>query len=323
MRKIVFQILKIISFSYHFKKKKNSLLILMFHQVNNKTSVFYPPMPISVFKELCIYIKSNYEIITPSSIKIHFQASNKPAAIISFDDAHYDIMENAFPILTELEMPFNINVDTEVLDTGKPQDFVRVYDILNNTSILKYTNSKYFSTSIIIDKLNPMSTENQFTNLLSRLTPEQKREVVVDLATVAGMNSDNYSKMLSKEDVQYLSSKGVEFGSHSHTHSILSEISEDQLEYELKHSKQILESIIKKDINILAYPNGLYNKNVKSVAKKIGYSIFLETEDRINYIDSNNKLTDSYTRVNQYHSNLNEALAHTYGITKYIKRLMS
>lgn len=294
----------------------------MFHQVNNKASVFYPPMPVSVFKELCIYIKSNYEIITPSSIKLHFQTSNKPAAIISFDDAHYDIMEYAFPILAELKIPFNVNIDTEILDTGKPQDFVRVYDILNNTSIKEYANSKYFSTPIIINKLNPMLTENQFTTLLSNLKPEQKREVVIDLAKVAGMSNDNYSKMLSKKDVQYLSSKGVEFGSHSHTHSILSKIDEEQLEYELKHSKQILESLINKSINILAYPNGVYNKAVKSMAKKLGYSIFLETEDSINYIDSTDKFNDSFKRINQYHNNLNEALAHTYGITKYIKKLI-
>ena len=75
----------------------------------------------------------NYAVIHLSGIDAHFSKSNKPAAIISFDDGHYDILENAYPVLSSLKMPFNINIDTEILETGKAQDYVRVYDILNHT----------------------------------------------------------------------------------------------------------------------------------------------------------------------------------------------
>ena len=292
----------------------------MFHQVNNSKTDFYPAMPVNAFKDLCEFIKANYSVIKLSEIQSHFLKSNKPAAVISFDDAHYDILENAYPILSKLGLPFNVNVDTEILETGKPQDFVRVYNILNHTQIETYIHSKYMTKPIVINRLNPIITENEFTLLLSGLTTIQKREVTEDLAYKAGMDDKAFSNMLSKEDIKYLSEQNVEFGSHSHTHSILTKIPPEQVEHELSYSKQILENITKKKIEILAYPNGIYNDKIEKSAQKNGYSILLQTDDKINYVQPDNRKIHSYKRINQYHHNLEEALAHTYGVLNNIKK---
>lgn len=295
----------------------------MFHQVNDKKTTFYPSMSVSAFKDLCIFTKANYTVIKLSEINSHFSKTNKPAAVISFDDAHYDIIENAFPILSDLGLQFNVNVDTEVLETKKPQDFVRIYDILNQTSIESYINPKYMTKEIVINRLNPIVTENEFTALLSNLNTEQKREVTEDIANKAGMNDNAFSKMLSHQDINYLSQQNVEFGSHSHTHSILTKLSVKQIEYELSHSKQILEDITKKKIEVLAYPNGLYNSEIEKSAQNTGYTILLQTDDKINHIQSNANKVNSYKRINQYHQTLEEALAHTYGIMNYLKKFRS
>ena len=112
----------------------------MFHQINDSNRKFYTSMPISVFKKLCEYINSYYEGIHVSEIQNHFINSSRPAAIITFDDGHFDILENALPILSNLNMKFTINIDTEIIQTRKPQDFVRVWDILNQVEIDNYFN---------------------------------------------------------------------------------------------------------------------------------------------------------------------------------------
>ncbi len=321
MRKLVFSILKIVTFNYFYKRKqKNSLLILMFHRVNDERSTFYCPMPVDAFRQLCEFIKANYEVIYFSEIRSHFQKTSKPAAIISFDDGHYDIIENALPILSKLGLKFNINIDTEVLDTGKPQDFVRVYDILNHTPIESYMNPAFMQQPIIIDRVNTINTEKQFTNLLSNLPTKQKREVTDDLAAKAGMENKNFARMLNREELKLLSRKNVEFGSHSHSHSFLTKIPAEQINYELKHSKDILEGILDKKIEVLAYPNGQYNGQVEEIAKDTGYKYLLQTGEEINHIKSTNDEYNSYKRVSQYHHTLAEALAHTYGITRIIRK---
>ena len=306
-----------LTFNYYFqRKRKNTLLILMFHQVNDKKTTFYPSMPIAAFKDLCYFIKKHYSVIKLSDIDAHFSKTNKPAVVFSFDDGHYDIVEFALPILSELGLPFNINIDTEVLETAKPQDFVRVYDILNNTEIETYMNRQFLSEPIIINRDNPMETENRFTHILSNLSTKNKRTLIVDLAEKAKMKDEDYSKMLTLDDIKYLSTQNVEFGSHSHSHSILTHLNRDQVHYELDHSKKILENAIKRPIKVLAYPNGIYNTEIEKMAEDVGYKILLRTEDKITHIESNKNPVKSYNRINQYHQSVQEALAHTYKILK-------
>ncbi len=321
MKKILFKLIQLATFNYYFKAgEKNSLLILMFHRVNDSRSKFYCPMPVTAFKALCEFVKERYEVINISEIQSHFKKSNKPAAIISFDDGHYDIMENAFPVLAALGLKFNVNIDTEVLETGKPQDFVRVYDVLNSTNIQSYKHAELMDQPIIIDRLNTIATEKQFTKLLSGLPAAQKRAVTDDLTAVAGMDNKNFAKMLNSNDLKTLSKYGVEFGSHTHTHSFLTNLTEDQIKFELTHSKNILEGILQKPVEVLAYPNGKYNATVETIAQQMGYKYLLQTDDEINLVENNDNKCNSYKRVSQYHHSLPEALAHTYGITKLIRK---
>ncbi|HMK03129.1 MAG TPA: polysaccharide deacetylase family protein [Ferruginibacter sp.] len=323
MKRIFFTLLKALSLNYYFKRKQaNTLLILMFHRVNDTGSPFYCPMPVNVFRDLCAFIRERYEVIHISEIRSHFKRTTKPAAIISFDDGHYDIMENAFPVLSQLGLKFNINIDTEILDTRKPQDFVRVYDVLNHTSIESYLHSRLMQEPIVINRANTIATEKQFTKLLSGLTTQEKREVTDDLAVKAGMQEQYYARMLSRDDLRFLADKNVEFGAHSHTHSFLTNISKAQLIDELTRPKQILEDVTGKKIEVLAYPNGIYNAEVEKMAVSTGYKFLLQTGDEINHVVSNDNAYNSYKRVSQYHHTLAEALAHTYGVTDVLRNII-
>lgn len=322
MKKKLFYLLRILTFNYYpFRCKRDTLLVLMFHQVNDKNSLFYPSMPINVFKELCQFVNSHYEIIHFTEINDYYSTNNKrPAAIITFDDGCYDIIENAFPILNNLGLKFNINIDTEILETSKPQDFVRVYDILNQTKIDSFMNPKFMKSPFRINKQNPAHTESEFTELLSDMTTENRREFINDMAKITEMKDDCFSKVLAVEDLKFLNDSGlVEIGSHSHSHSILTKIPKDQMIYELKHSKYILEKITGHEIKIIAYPNGIYDNSVEEISRKLGYKYILKTNDKINKVTEYLIDNNCYQRVNQYHQSTEIALAHTYGVVKFIR----
>ncbi len=322
MKKIFFTLIRLLTFNYFFERgQNNKLLILMFHRVNDSNHLFYKGMSTKAFKDLCIFVKAHYTVINPSEIEAHFKKTKRPAAIISFDDGHYDIIENAFPILNELNLPFNVNIDTEILETRKPQDFVRIYDVLNNSSIEEYRNLDFMDDYVKIDRNNPSKTEQQFTEILSGLSLKKRRLFTEQFAKHAQMDETKYSKMLSIEDLKILITNNVEVGSHSHSHAILTKIDPDEIQFELEHSKEILENITNNYIRVLAYPNGVYNDEVISIAKNLGYTILLQTDDEINHIKTSYNPSYSYKRINQYHQTASEALAHTYGKTKYFKSI--
>ena len=77
---------------------------------------------------------------------------------------------------------------------------------------------------------------------------------------------------LTEEELQILcNSEYVKISAHTHTHKDLTGLSQEELEYELKHSKYILESFLGIKVDSLSYPRGLFSKNVAITAKSLGY----------------------------------------------------
>ena len=63
----------------------------------------------------------------------------------------------------------------------------------------------------------------------------------------------------------------IDIQSHTQYHSHLAEISSSSLTLELRKSKYIIEKMLNKKVNILAYPYGEWNDNVILSAKNAGY----------------------------------------------------
>jgi len=319
MKKILFKILRITLLNYHFQKKRpNILYILVYHQVNDQERKYYPAVPIHAFENMCRFLKKNLKVIHISEISSHFKSTNEPAAVISFDDGHYDVIEHVWPIVSKYRLKINVNIDTEILETEKPQDSIRVYDVLNHTKASSYFNPKYFDEPITFNAADPYPTERKFSQLLSNLGPVERRELSKDVLTKLGDKGFSYSKVFSKKDVRFLSDNGVEIGSHSHTHSLLPNLSSQQLESELSCSKRILETVCNKEIDILAFPNGRGNGLIEKTAIRLGYQYFLKTEDRSNVIEVGNP--SSFYRINICQGSYEENLAQLFGIYQIVRK---
>lgn len=63
----------------------------------------------------------------------------------------------------------------------------------------------------------------------------------------------------------------IEIGSHTVSHPDLRSLSTNDLRKELMDSKQSLESILGRDINLFSVPYGLYHEEVLQIASRAGY----------------------------------------------------
>jgi peptidoglycan/xylan/chitin deacetylase (PgdA/CDA1 family) len=77
--------------------------------------------------------------------------------------------------------------------------------------------------------------------------------------------------MLSWEQIQEMSQNNICFGSHTKSHAILTQISNDKAIEELRESKEIIEKRMNQPVYFFAYPNGNYNESIIRVAKEAGY----------------------------------------------------
>jgi peptidoglycan/xylan/chitin deacetylase (PgdA/CDA1 family) len=322
----LFRFIRLLTFNYLPFRKKEELLVLLFHQVNDKSLQFYPAVPTKVYQEICLFIANYYEIIHFSDIEKYYQSNpQKPAAIITFDDGMHDIIDHVLPFMEKQQLKFNINIDTEILETELPQDFLRVYDILNHSGkIDSYEDKMFMDAPITINYHNPIETENEFTRVLSNISIDDKRKFTSNMHENLSMTTDNYSRVITSEQLATLSKHPlIEIGSHSHTHAVLTKIDIEAARRELSKSKQILTEICQKNIDVIAYPNGCSNEVIDQMATELGYHFLLKTEDKTTEIKADFSFKNAgYYRINQYHQNTELALAHTFGIIQHIKKII-
>ncbi len=76
---------------------------------------------------------------------------------------------------------------------------------------------------------------------------------------------------LSKESIVSLRDRGIQFESHSHNHSILTNVSDQEIKHEISMSKIELELITGKEVRFFAYRGGHYNENIQKLLREAGY----------------------------------------------------
>jgi peptidoglycan/xylan/chitin deacetylase (PgdA/CDA1 family) len=99
-------------------------------------------------------------------------------------------------------------------------------------------------------------------------------------------------KPLSIEQIKKMKKEGMDFGCHTHSHSILAKIPLKRAREEICKSKAILEDILEEKINLFAYPLGqpnTFNKNIISILKEEKFQLACST-----IWGSNNKKTNPF-----------------------------
>jgi peptidoglycan/xylan/chitin deacetylase (PgdA/CDA1 family) len=70
-----------------------------------------------------------------------------------------------------------------------------------------------------------------------------------------------------------MQANGIEIGSHTLTHPILTNVSDERLRRELQESKSRLEEVLRRPIEQFCYPNGDHDERVRSEVARAGYKI--------------------------------------------------
>lgn len=101
--------------------------------------------------------------------------------------------------------------------------------------------------------------------------------------TIGGINDwdrkcgDQMEKMMSAQQIREMAEAGFEIGSHTLTHSHLTDVPDDQLKSELEDSKHKLEDLIGREVVAFSYPYGDFDERVIEAAVAAGYKNAVST----------------------------------------------
>jgi len=292
---------------YFFRKilKKGSFTILTYHRISDDN--FSDPhicvSPYNFEKQLQ-YLKKRYEIISLGELVKRILSENTPSeeyVAITFDDGYKDIYTNAYPLLNEYKVPATIFLTTGFIGTDKlfwwdrvariitaiiskkllvelPPDIYpkEVKDLILKISSGGISNSSEAITalSVLLKKISQTNRDFILNSLENQILPLLS-------------NNENRPFPLTWEEVRQMSENGIESGSHTITHPILTSVKRDQAEHEILHSKTEIEQKIGKKVMHFCYPNGEktdFDEQIIQFVKDNGYISACSTINGANYL---------------------------------------
>lgn len=266
---------------------KNSLTVLNYHRIDDpfrtdfntfKSNVSATPFQ---FEKQMEYLSSKYNIVSGKEISEWVNNGRilpPHAAVITFDDGYNDNLINAYPVLKAFDLPATIFLTTDFIDSSQPF----YWDVV-----------AYAFEKSPKDNANfPLLGNRHWTDMESRkeimddwiaqvkLLPESDKKKNVDqlpnILHVSIPDDLSAGLALTWSGIRHLNKNGIEMGSHTASHPILTRISLDEVKAELEKSKYRIETEIKSPVTSFAYPNGQhndFNEDIVKLVRRTGYHI--------------------------------------------------
>ncbi len=187
-----------------------------------------------------------------------------PTVIITIDDGYRDL-QSAIPIFARYQCPVTVFLATDFLDTRIPLWWDQVQLLLarapgtialNDVAGITWSASWHTAADRV--------RHGEALIELIKRRPEPARFSVIEAlaaqvspatALLPFTETPGYAP-LSWDDVRALERDGVRFGAHSHTHPILSAVSDAQAQEEIEISLSRLRAEVQHPLSIFAYPDG-------------------------------------------------------------------
>jgi peptidoglycan/xylan/chitin deacetylase (PgdA/CDA1 family) len=277
--------------SRHFSRR---FQILGYHKVSPEAHPFFEPVPPQLFEQQMLCLKSCYRVMNLQELIARSVRGEVPerAVVITFDDGYRDNYDFAFPILKKYRFPATIFVATGAIGTGSLIWHDRVFDAFRFATVSRARSKDAAVPELILD-----SSEAKMRSLDSTLARaktlygEQRRIFIEDIECKLRPNlpADRHQQMLSWDHIREMHDAGIEFGSHTVSHTILSRLPKSEMIKEIRDSKEELSGRLGAPVSSFAYPNGKvgdYSEEVKTVLRESGFSCAVTCCSGFNHVSS-------------------------------------
>lgn len=216
-----------------------------------------------------------------------------PLLALTFDDGQLDNFFYAKPVLDK---------------AGIHASFFVVIDNLENENMLWHNRIAYLASRFL--EQNPkmayeflnkfrISTTGASYELVKNtieyaktLTPHERFIWMEEMDKIVGdLHYPHWEGMMNWHHLQELIKDGHEVGSHSMSHAILPFCNDQQLIYEVNHSRQLLQEGIGHSVDSFCYPNGDYDERTLKAVQEAGYRQAVTTRHGVNSTETPSHFT--------------------------------
>lgn len=252
-------------------------IILLYHDVFSVGNIYSDSVSTDGFNSQIRFLSKYFNICNleyfekvKDNNRFFFE---RPTVLITFDDGYENNFSNAYPIIKFYKSPIVIFANSLHIDSNKLLWF-KVYKICNILG--SYQNN---ITSIKERMDQPFSLyDNKF------------HELEVGLKRFWNLKDfAEYTSGLKSFQIAEMHSSGlVEFGLHTHSHPIVTQVKDSvalENEWHINYNK--INNIINNIIVSAAYPNGMFDLRNVDILKKMGIKYCFSVNKTINGVSRN------------------------------------
>ncbi len=277
---------------FFWKRLPSGLYVFNYHRIGVAEASGYDHAIFScsseAFDEHVLKLKENFTIINCAQLAEILEQevlTDKRYAIITFDDGYVDNYTHAFPILKKHNVSGSFYIATDFVDSNHIPWWDEIAFILRNSCGEAYQlpSSNY---SFVLDSANINQTIRQIMNAAKLLRNYSILEVLDDVrakfpTAVKKLKLTEPKLFMNWSQINEMANSGMEIGSHTLSHRILSQLSREEQKQEVSNSKKLIEAKLSCQITSIAYPVGryhCYNQTSFEEVKEANYLIAFNNE---------------------------------------------
>jgi len=268
----------------------NYILNILYHGVVSEDSSYFSPRHITkeLFERHLKYFVKEFDIISlPEAFDIYRNKKTikRKAITISFDDGYKNNLNIALPLLEKYNIKTTFFISSVLT---KEMELRTLWADVIACLRFSYKNKNIEIGNYRFNNFIEESSNMSIENFLKTRDTDMRDELLELL--IKKYNIQNLIKQLpneiweflNKEEFQKLASSNiVDIGSHGNLHYNLGNIKIEDARNDMNISKKLLEGLIDKKIDMIAYPDGSYTQNVLDVASELGYDKQLAVDYRL------------------------------------------
>ena len=264
---------------------KDSLLVLTYHRVGDAESDPWDPGIFSAtadeFDAQISYLKQKNLLVTLDEALAFVDGSDKDKSnrcrvLLTFDDGYLDNYQIAYPILKSHGAQAVFFLCSSIVGSCYVPWWDHIGYLVKSGSRKRF--SLKYPTSLHIDIVKNGLRESirEIVDVFKSSQNLDPERFICELRDAAGGNDlpMNARRFLNWDEAREMLAGGMEIGAHTHTHPMLSKLSQEEQRKELAESRAIIGQKLGIKVDTFAYPFGsptTFTKETEKIVEEMGF----------------------------------------------------
>jgi peptidoglycan/xylan/chitin deacetylase (PgdA/CDA1 family) len=264
---------------------RDSLLVLNYHRIGNAADDLFDPGVFSAtadqFNEQIAYLKRRLSLVTLEEALAFIDGSEKEKTrrcrvLITFDDGYLDNYEIAYPILRSHGAQGVFFLATNMVGSCELPWWDRIAYLVRTARKSQFSLRYPAELAVDLDKNGLEKSLIAILKLYKRPDNSDFDRFMQELAEAAGGEKPPGAirRFLDWDEAREMIVGGMAIGSHTHSHTVLSQLEPEQQCEELSKSRAIIKEHLGIEADTIAYPVGgksSFTDQTQRLTQEAGY----------------------------------------------------